>query len=134
MNLDLFKNNQNLHQATADLFKNQLNIALNLLPEKAFSVSQYFVENVKDLNIINNIYTVGIVNQDSFSNSESLKNDSADKIDYDTIFLVAVELEKLQNRSSLAQLTRKLNQKANKNEKGNPLIVVFRYEDKITIS
>jgi hypothetical protein len=134
MKLDLFNNNQNLHQATADLFKEQLKIAINLLPEKAFTVSQYFGENVKDLNIITNIYTVGIVNQDSFSNSESLNDDSKVKIDYDTIFIVAVELEKPQNRSSLAQLTRKLNQKANKNEKGNPLIVVFRYEDKITIS
>ncbi len=134
MNLDLFKNNQNLHQATANLFKEQLKIAINLLPEKAFSVSQYFGKDTNDLKIITNIYTVGIVNQDSFSNSESLNNDSADKIDYDTIFIVAVELEKPQNRSSLAQLNRKLNQKANKNEKGNPLIVVFRYEDKITIS
>lgn len=134
MNLDLFKKPQDLYQATLQLFTEQLNIKVSPVPYKKIAVKDYFgsIEN-KLLDEIDNIFPVALVNDETFSNNETIEK-SIDSIDYDTIFIVAIELKKGLNRSHLAQLTRLVNQPANKNNKGNPVIVIFRYDNKITLS
>jgi Alw26I/Eco31I/Esp3I family type II restriction m6 adenine DNA methyltransferase len=134
MNLDLFKNNQDLYQATLHLFKEQLNIKINPLPDKFLSAKDYFKSLDNPLfDTIQKLYTVAIVNDHTFENQDQIE-DWDSKIDYKTIFILAIDLKQELTRSKLATLTRLLNKRANTNDKGNPVIAVFRYHNKITLS
>lgn len=134
MNLEYFKND-NLHQAASQFFKTELKLKINAFTEKAFGVADYFKALSSPLfELIENIYVVGIVNNESFHNDENLSDFEEQKIDYQTIFVVALQLNKAPNRSQLAQLTRLVNKPANTQDKGNPVVAVFRYENKITLA
>lgn len=134
MNLELFRDNQDLHFATKQLFKEQLQIKINELPSNKLSVTDYFkdLENTL-LAHIESIYTVGLVNESTFSDENAITN-WEETIDYQTIFIIAIELKKELKRSDLATLTRLLNKPANTNDKGNPVIAIFRYGNTITLS
>lgn len=134
MNLELFKNNSDLHAATKELFKEQLQVKINELPSSKLSVKDYFKELQHPLfENIQAIFTVGLVNERTFQDETGITNWQAE-IDYQTIFIIAVDLKKALTRSELVALTRLLNRPANTNDKGNPIIAIFRYENKITLS
>lgn len=134
MNLELFKNNSDLHAATKELFKEQLQVKINELPSSMLSVKDYFKDLQHPLfENIQAIFTVGLVNERTFQDDTGITNWQAE-IDYQTIFIIAVDLKKALTRSELVALTRLLNRPANTNDKGNPVIAIFRYENKITLS
>lgn len=134
MNLEFFRDNQDLHFATKQLFKEQLQIKINELPSNKLSVTDYFKDLENSLfTHIESIYTVGLVNENTFKDENAITN-WEETIDYQTIFIIAIELKKELKRSDLATLTRLLNKPANTNDKGNPVIAIFRYGNTITLS
>jgi hypothetical protein len=130
MTLEYFNTKDSLHLSATKLFRDTLRIPFSPLPEGQIQPVDFF----KDINClpdINHLYTIGMVSELAIDDEELTKEKAQD---YDGIIIIAVQLAKALNRSSLALIARQVNQSFNSQKIGNPAIVLFRYDGKISIA
>lgn len=127
--------------AIKDLFA-QLSVPVNNVSDKPFALDKLFGEHYKPNNdahkLIDKAFVLGIVDDVAFKRVEFISEQEITNADYDYILILGIQIKDPENkypkRSDLAELTRLSNKAFNNNDKGNPVIVVFQYEDAITIS
>lgn len=140
MKLDLFKQKNDFFKALRTLF-GDLNIPVNIIDKKSIAPEEILTKTYKDNNeayqIMDDVIAFGMVDDAAFSDnrSESLDSVKKNKKDYDGILLFGVTLKKRSNellptRTQLAEITRAFNREYHY----TPVVVVFRYEDYISIA
>lgn len=140
MKLELFQKKTNLFDALDNLFKG-LNIPVNIIDDKPIAPVEILTKTYKDNNeafqIMDDVIAFGMVDDAAFSGNtaESLDSVKKAKKDYDGILLFGVTLKKRSNgllptRTQLAEITRAFNREYCY----TPVVVVFRYEDYISIA
>jgi hypothetical protein len=122
-------------------FYNSLNLPIQLFDTKAIKKEDYFGAgyhaNNTDLKLVESIFVVGVIQDEALSQEN--KNSfliEANKLAYDYIVLVAVTLKHncKPTRTLLSNLTRLLNKPFNTNQQGNPVAIVFRYNDHLSFA
>lgn len=124
------------------LFFDELHIPINYIDDKPAKPEIIFSEKYNPNNashqLIDDVYAVGIVDDNAFKNVSTITESDANNADYDYLLIIGMTLKtengKLPNRSHLSELTRLANKAFNSNEKGNPVTVVFRYDNYITFA
>lgn len=140
MKLEIFEKKNDFFKALKTLFDN-LNIPVNIIDEKTIAPEEILTKTYKDnheaFRIMDDVIAFGMVDDAAFSGNtaESLDNVKKAKKDYDGILLFGVTLKKRSNgllptRSQLAEITRAFNREYHY----TPVVVVFRYEDYISIA
>lgn len=127
--------------ATKDLFA-QLSVPVNYVSDKPFALDKLFGEHYKPNNdahkLIDKAFVLGTVDDAAFKSVEFISEQEITNADYDYILILGIQIKDPENkypkRSDLAELTRLANKAFNNNDKGNPVIVVFQYQEAITIS
>jgi hypothetical protein len=132
MNLDnYFLNNAHLGKAIKDFFAQELLIELKGKQDQPLVAATIFGKEFKHLAQIDNIYFPGGISDNSFNDigeqntlSELNKNSK-----YNAFFVFGIDLsEPKPTRSLLSEIVRKLNSIS----EGAPVVVVFRYADKLS--
>ncbi len=140
MNLNLFKNETDFYTALKNLFE-QLNLPVNYLAEEPARAQTILAVTYKDNNtahqLMDDVYILGLVDDAAFDNKKSeeifeIKNSGKD---YDGILIFGVTLKKrgnclLPTRTQLAKITRAFNREFHY----TPVVVVFRYENFISLA
>lgn len=121
-------------------FFEDLHIPINILSEVPGSPSTIFKEAFNPQNpthaLMDDVYVLGTVDDMAFTQTRKINENEIKNADYDFLMIVGIVLkkDKKPTRGQLAELTRLCNKIFNSNEKGNPVTVVFRYDDCISFS
>ena len=133
-NID-FLNQSNLLEGVKTFFQ-KLKINIDYLADKPFKPEDLFESASFDIQksahaLVDKVYTVGKISDESLARKESSSTDlkTLENVDYDFIFVMAMELktDKVPSRGELAELTRLSNKVFNQSMRGIPVMVVFRY-------
>lgn len=128
-------------EALKTLF-HELQVPVNYVSDQAYKVTDVFGKHYKKNNeshkLIDKVYVLGTIDDTSFTDSKNVTADAITQADYSYILVMGIELKiidnRLPSRSMLAELTRLANKAFNTNEKGNPVTVVFKYADCISLA
>lgn len=121
-------------------FFEELHIPINILSEVPGSPKDVFMEDFNPQNpthaLMDDVYVLGTVDDAAFTQTRKINENEIKNADYDFLIIVGIVLkkDKKPTRGQLAELTRLCNKIFNSNEKGNPVTVVFRYDDCISFS
>lgn len=122
--------------AIKDLFA-QLSVPVNYVSDRRFKIEDVLRTTQKEtvsFQLINDIYTVGIVDDAAFEGNTSLEINKIQS-DYDGILIFGVTLESRKNgqlptRTQLAEITRAFNREFFY----TPVVVVFKYEHYLALA
>lgn len=120
-------NTKQIDEASIELF-NYLGIPLNRPVTDPISLNEIFGLNVA-FNIIDTAYMIGSIDDNIFNNINSNFELKAKR--YDSVLIFAFELNKEKpTRTELSQIARIFN----RNFQYTPIILLFKYEDKISLA
>lgn len=136
MNLDLFTKND-FASAILNLFKEQLNVPVKTIsntPEKAKNILKQNYKEIETFQLIDEVYTIGIVDDATFEGRDSIEINHIDK-DYAGILIFGVTLKKRANqmlptRGQLAEITRAFNRQFF----FTPVVVLFKYDQYLALA
>ena len=140
MKLNALEKRENLFDGLKTLFAS-LNVPVNHIDEKAITpkeiLSKTYKENNEAYQLMDDVFVVGMVDNAAFEGekSETIAAISKGQKDYEGILLFGVTLKNRDNglpptRSQLAEITRAFNREFYY----TPVVVVFRYNDFISIA
>ncbi|MFN8430030.1 MAG: TaqI-like C-terminal specificity domain-containing protein [Spirosomataceae bacterium] len=137
MNLSHFKT-EPFPKAIKTLFA-ELNIPINPISEDVFPVEVTF-PSYKASNpahaLIEELYAIGTIDDQAFSEVRTVGKSELETEDYDFIMVFGIKLKNGQHptRSQLAEITRLANASFNNDQRGNPVTVIFQYDDHIALA
>ena len=119
--------NRNFIEGLSDFFE-KLNLPINIIETLPFDVEQIIQNKGFSFDDVENLYIFGMID-DKYFNKNNLST-ILENQKYDGIIISGVELNSYPNRKILADITRKINQ----NFENTPILVVFKYENFISIA
>lgn len=140
MNLEIFKDKKSFYLGLKLLFE-ELNVPVNIVDEKPLKpetiLSRFYNSNNPTYQLMDDVYFLGMVDDAAFvdSTTHEISDIKKAKKDYDGILIFGVTLKKrekklLPTRSQIAEITRAFNREYYY----TPVIVVFRYENYISLA
>jgi adenine-specific DNA-methyltransferase len=122
-------NEINFYKASINFLK-ELNIPINEITTQSIDVNDIFEKPIESFNDVNDIYAVGMIDDNYFKDNEA-KFDINIAKKYDGILIFAVELKtEAPTRKILADISRAFN----KEYHYTPVIVIFKYGNYISLS